>query len=87
MKLITGENIYRDLTVLSDECVQHEYDLCYEILHGVYIEGELLIKGMLFQDENFNGNPELFKIALNIWLRRFEVAKMELLERMILSRS
>lgn len=84
MKLPTGENIHKELIHLSDEQVQHEYDLCYEILHGVYVDGEMLIEGMIYIDPDMHANSEQFVIALNTWTRRLEIAKTELLERTFL---
>lgn len=84
MILPTGENLHKSLASLTDEQVQHEYDLCYEILHGVHVDGELLIEGMLHIDADQRISPEAFEAARKTWLRRLEVAKMELLERSIL---
>lgn len=84
MKLPTGHNL-RDLQNLTDEQVQHEYDLCYEILHGVYIDGALIIEGMLHQDPAVVGNEEEFKIAVRVWQIRLDRATDELMERSLLS--
>lgn len=74
----------RDLSDLTLDQVQHEYDLCYEILHGIYVDGELVIKGFLDPEPDYQGDEEQFKLALNHWKARLENAKAELIERHIL---
>lgn len=76
----------RDLTNLSVAQLEHEYNLCYEILHGIYVDGELVIQGLLYEDEqSYQGSTEQFTLALNHWKARLEQATRELMERNLLS--
>ena len=81
MKLPRGPTTDWDMTKLTDEQLKHEYDLAYEILNGVYIDGELIVKGMLFKESDSDMFPE----ALRVWKLRLERAKDKLIDRMILS--
>lgn len=85
MKLPTQE--VNNLLALSNEQLQHEYDLSFEVLNGIYIDGQLVIKGMLFEDITGYPNQEQFLLALNHWKKRLERATDELMERAIFSES
>ena len=76
MKLPRGPTTDWDMTKLTDEQLKHEYDLAYEIL-----DGELIVKGMLFKESDSDMFPE----ALRVWKLRLERAKDKLIDRMILS--
>lgn len=85
MKLPTQE--VNNLLALSNEQLQHEYDLSFEVLNGIYIDGQLVIKGMLFENIDEYPNRDQFLLALNHWKKRLERATDELMERAIFSES
>lgn len=80
-KLPYGGATIKDLSKLPLEQVEHEYDLAFEILNGCYVDGELVIPGML----NVESTGESHDAAVLVWKRRLEVAYNELVERQILS--
>lgn len=88
MKLPTGENLFKNLHYLTDEQVEHEYNLCYEVINGVFIDGELIVEGLIHKDENTypdrDAREGLIK-AKEVWVHRMEIAWKELLERHLLS--
>lgn len=76
-----GSALEWDMTKLTQEQLQYEYDLAYEILHGIYIDGELIIEGML----NIEPNGPMYDEALHVWKLRLSRAQEELVDRQILS--
>lgn len=72
------------MTKLTDDQLKYEYDLCYEILHGVWVDGELLIKGLLYESA-YQGGAEQYQLALSVWKARFSRAEDEMIDRTLLS--
>lgn len=83
-ELELGQNKMTKLEHVSLEEVEYEYNLCYETLNGVYVDGELVIEGLL-HTKNYQGNPDMLEEAIRVWKRRLDNASNELIARQLLS--
>lgn len=91
-KLITGGVFDWDMTSISDEQLQHEYDLAYEVLHDIHCprppwNGGVAIRGMLKEatEDNAHTRSTIFRHALEVWKLRLKRAEDELERRYLLS--
>ncbi len=74
----------RDMSKLTLEQVEYEYNLAYEILNGTYIDGQLIVPGML-NVQTPNVEQGMHDRAVAVWKLRLQAAYSELVERQILS--
>lgn len=89
---IGGNVTTADLSDISDEQLEHELQLSYEILHDVHCtyppyNGGVAIKGMLkelAEDEPIS-RTDGFKRSLSVWQLRLRRAQEELERRFLLS--
>lgn len=82
MRLPHGPVTKWNMELLSDEVLQHEYDLCYEVLNDIIIDGEVRIIGML---KNPDLENEMGRAAINVWKTRLMRAETEIERRFLLS--
>lgn len=75
-----------DITKYTNEELQHEWHLSYEVLNDIHYEGKVVIKGMLKEDlDQCCFGKEQFMFALSTWQQRFARAENELERRFLLS--
>lgn len=81
----------KDIQLYTQEELEHEYRLSYEILHDVHCKyppwnGGVAIPGMLKEDpDKSRFGRETFLDALNTWKARLNRAETELERRYLLS--
>lgn len=81
---LNGQHKFTKLEHVPLAEVEYEYNLCYEVLHGIYIDGELVIEGLLFT-KKYEGTPEMLEDAIRVWKLRLSHATNELIARQLLS--
>jgi hypothetical protein len=85
IQLPAGDALTWDLTTLTDEQLEYEYNLAYENLFGAEIAGLNVMKGLMVNDHtSFGVNKDDLDRARNKWLQRLKHAEDELFERQLL---
>ena len=83
MKLPHGPVTEWNMEMLSEEVLQHEYELAYEVLNDIIIDDQIVISGML--KKPLNDMSDLERHAVGVWKKRLQRAEDELERRFLLS--
>ncbi len=86
IRLPSGGALEWDMTTLTNDQLEYEYELAHESLYGHKVKGEIVLKGFLdpeYKSPYFDKTS--LEQAITIWKLRFSRAEDELERRYLLS--